>query len=328
MKNILDTDEVRFFSGRSNQELAAKITAELGLPLEQTNFARFSNDNLYIQLDASVRGRVVYIIQSLTPPVSDHLLELLMMMDIARGAAAREVHAIIPYYSYARSDKKNAPRISITGRLVADLLVTAGASHIMTMNLHSPQVHGFFSVPADPLTARMLFVEHFRAKELNPAETIVVAPDMGAAKPAARFAAGLGLSLAAANKTRLSDTTVQITGFVGRQVEGYHRAIIYDDEIATGGSMVELCRMLTGHGIEEITTVCTHGVFSGNSLERLSAVPQIVDIVTTDTVYIPPEKRLPHMTILSVASIFAEAIRLNYQCQSIGELFTYWDEET
>jgi ribose-phosphate pyrophosphokinase len=327
MKDLLDADDVRFFSGRSNPELAAKITSHLGIPLERTNFARFSNDNLYIQLDASVRGRVVYIIQSLTPPVSDHLLELLMMLDIARGAAASEIHAIIPYYSYARSDKKNAPRISITARLVADMLVTAGATHVMTMNLHSPQVHGFFSIPADPLTARTLFVEHLRTRNLNGAETIVVAPDMGAAKPAARFAAGLGLSLAAANKTRLSDTTVQITGFVGRQVEGFRQAIIYDDEIATGGSMVELCRLLVAHGVEEITTVCTHGVFSGNALERLSAVPQIVEIITTDTVHHPPEKRLPNMTILSVAPVIAEGIRLNYEGQSIGALFTYWDEE-
>jgi len=164
-----DPDDVRFFSGRSNRKLAKKIAAHLGVPLEETYFDKFSNDNLFIQLGASVRGRKVYIVQSLTTPVSDNLLSLLMMIDIAKSAAAKEIHAIIPYFSYARSDKKDAPRISITARLVADLLKTAGATHVMTMTLHSAQVHGFFSVPTDPITARMLFLEYLQKRNLDPA---------------------------------------------------------------------------------------------------------------------------------------------------------------
>src|SRR5262245_50422107 len=159
--NQVDPKDIRVFSGSSHPALAARIAASLKVPLDPTTIRRFSNDNLYVQLGASVRSRSVFIIQSITPPASDHLLELFMMLDSARGAAAREVHAVIPYYSYARSDKKNAPRISIAGRLIADLLQTAGASHVMTMTLHSPQVHGFFGVPTDPLTARALFVKHF-----------------------------------------------------------------------------------------------------------------------------------------------------------------------
>mgnify|MGYP003602488372 FL=1 len=143
----LNQSDVRLFSGRSNPVLAAAIARNLGIRLEVTHFSRFSNDNLFVQLGASVRGRKVYIVQSLVPPVSDHLMELLMMLDIANGAAASEIHAIIPYFSYARSDKKDAPRISITARLVADLMRTAGATHVMTMTLHSPQVHGFFGIP-------------------------------------------------------------------------------------------------------------------------------------------------------------------------------------
>src|SRR5690606_11668747 len=187
MTTKLNPEDVRFFSGRSNVPIAEKIAHHVGVPLDPTHSSRFSNDNLFVQLCASVRGRVVYIIQSLTPPVSDHLVGLLMMLDIAKSAAAKEIHAVIPYFSYARSDKKDKPRISITARLVADLLSTAGATRIMTMTLHSPQVHGFFSVPADPLTARGLFAEHFRDKEFHSAETIVVAPDMGSAKSTARF---------------------------------------------------------------------------------------------------------------------------------------------
>src|SRR5512141_2834819 len=163
-------EQVRFFSGSSNPTLAAAIAGELGLPLDETHITRFSNDNLFIQLGATVRYRRVYIVQSLSQPVNDHLMELLMMLDIARSAAASEVHAIIPYYSFARSDKKDAPRISITARLVADLLKTAGATHVMSMLFHSPQVHGFFAVPTDPLSSRPLFKNYLKTRDLK--ETI------------------------------------------------------------------------------------------------------------------------------------------------------------
>jgi ribose-phosphate pyrophosphokinase len=322
----LNSNDVRLFSGQSHPDLAAGIAENLSIPLEPTYFSRFKNDNLYIQLGASVRGRVVYIIQSLTPPVSDHLVELLMMLDIARGAGAREIHAIIPYYSYARSDKKDAPRISITARLVADLLVTSGATHVMTMTLHSPQVHGFFSVPTDPLTARPLFVKHFTEHNLDPTESIVVAPDMGRAKSAARFASRLGLTVAAADKHRISDKQVQIGGMVAKQVEGFRKAIVYDDEIATGTSVLSLSRVLVQCGIQEIAAVCTHGVFVDDALRQLQDLPEISEIVTTNTVPIPPEKRVPKLEILSVAPIFAEAIGHNYSRQSIGDLFTYSED--
>ncbi len=321
----LDPDDVRLFSGRSNPELADKIAQYLGVSLDETRFSRFSNDNLFVQLGASVRGRVVYIIQSLTPPVSDNLLELLMMLDIAKNAAAREIHAIIPYFSYARSDKKDAPRISITARLVADLLATAGVHHVMTMTLHSPQVHGFFSVPTDPLTARGLFVEHFRQQTLDPHQMVVVSPDSGRAKAAARFAQLLGLPVASAEKERLSDTQVKISGLIKRQVQGFDHALIYDDEIATGGSVMELSYLLLESGIRKITLICTHGLFLGKALARITAVPEICEIVTTDTVYLPLEKRLPNMTVLSVASVIGEAIRHNYCHESIGSLFSFWE---
>ena len=327
MMETLDPEDVRFFSGRSNPELAAKIADCLQVPLEETHFSRFSNDNLFVQLGASVRGRIVYIFQSLTPPVSDNMMELFMMLDIAKSAGAREIHAIIPYFSYARSDKKNAPRISITARLVADLLTTAGASHIMTMTLHSPQVHGFFSVPTDPLTARALFVDYLSQRQLDPARVVVVAPDTGRAKSASRFAGQLGLSIASADKTRVSDTEVRIGGLIRRQVRGFEHALVYDDEIATGGSVAELSYLLVESGIRRITLICTHGLFLGDALKRITAVSQIEEIVTTDTVYRPPERRLPSMTVLSVAPIFGEAIRRNYLRRSIGDLFSFWEGE-
>ncbi|MCE9645888.1 MAG: ribose-phosphate pyrophosphokinase [Chloroflexi bacterium] len=317
----ISAGEVRFFSGSSNPQLARNIAAKLGVPLDDTHITRFSNDNLYIQLSASVRYRRVYIVQSLSQPVNDHLMELLMMIDIARGAAASEVHAIIPYYSFGRSDKKDAPRISITARLVADLLKTAGATHVMSMMFHSPQVHGFFGIPTDPLSSRVVFKEYLSQQDLTGA--IIVAPDMGQAKSAARFAKTLSLPVAAGNKERISDSEVIISGLVGSQVKGHKRALIYDDEIATGGSIHELSQVLIREGVEDIVVICTHGVFSRGGLERLAAIPQITEIITTDTVHIPEEKKHPKLTVLSVAQIFADAIRHNINRESLSDLFVF-----
>lgn len=317
----IPADEVRLFSGSSNPTLAASIASELGVPLDDTHVMRFSNDNIYLQLGASARNRRVYIVQSLSQPVNDHLMELLMMLDIARGAAASEVHAIIPYYSFGRSDKKDAPRISITARLVADLIETSGATHVMSMMFHSPQVHGFFGIPTDPLSSRPVFGAYLAERDLT--GYIVVAPDMGQAKSAARFAKSLSLPIAAGNKERISDTEVKISGLVGNQVRGHERALVYDDEIATGGSILELSRVLIDEGIKEIIVVCTHGVFTRGAVEKLAVMSQISEIITTDTVDIPPEKHHPKLKVLSVASIFADSIRHNFNRESIGDLFVY-----
>lgn len=321
----VDPGEVRFFSGSSHPKLAGDIAAYLGLPLESTLITRFSNDDLYIQLGASVRSRKVFIVQSLCAPVNDHLVELFMMLDIARSAGATEVHAIIPYFSFARSDKKDAPRISITARLVADLLQTSGATHVMTMMLHSPQVHGFFSVPTDPLSARPIFRHFFSQEDLS--GTIVVSPDMGHAHSAARFARELGLPVIAGNKERISDTEVVISGLVKEQLQGCRRALLYDDEIATGGSMLETARYLVGLGVEEIAVACTHGVFTRDALSRLEAVPEISLIVASDTIPTPEDVPHPKLKVLSVAPIFAEAIKANYFRQSIGPLFAYSEDK-
>jgi ribose-phosphate pyrophosphokinase len=321
----IDAQDVRIFSGQSHPAFAKGIADYLGVPLEKSNFRRFSNDCTEVQLGASVRSRTVFIVQSLVKPVSEHLLELLIMLDIAHSAGARSVHAVIPYYSFARSDKKDAPRISIIARLVADLLATAGSTHVMTMTLHSPQVQGFFSVPTDVLTARHEFGRYFRERDLS--KTVVVSPDIGHAKSAARFAEMLKLPVIAANKERVSDTDVRITGFLGRQMRKYQRALVYDDEISTGGSVAEICKVLVKSGLQEIIPICTHGVFSGKALQRFLDIPQITEVVTTDTVPQPASKELPfRLTILPVAPLFGEAIWRNYTRQSIGGLFSYWQD--
>ncbi len=321
----IEAQDVRIFSGQSHPAFARGIADYLGVPLEKAHFRKFSNDCKEVQLGASVRSRTVFIVQSLVKPVCENLLELFIMLDIAHSAGARSVHAIIPYYSFARSDKKDSPRISIIARLVADLLVTAGSTHVMTMTLHSPQVQGFFSVPTDVLTARPEFGIYFQKRDLS--KTVVVSPDMGHAKPAAQFAEMFKLPVIAAKKERLSDAEVRVTGFSGRQVRKYQRALVYDDEISTGGSMLEICGLLAKNGVQEIIPICTHGVFSGKALERLGELPQITEVVTTDTVPPPPAKKYPYkLTVLPVAPIFGEAIWRNQMRQSLGGLFSYWKD--
>lgn len=289
----------------------------LGVPLSKSTFHRFSNDCLYVQLNANCRESDVFLIQPLAPPVQENLMELLLMLDAARGASAARATAVIPYYAYARSDKKDAPRISIAGRLVADLLTTAGANRVLTMTLHSAQVHGFFSVPTDHLNALNVLANHFRKRDLS--NTVVVAPDLGNAKSASHFARLLKLPVAAGSKQRLSDEKVVIEAIVG-DVDGKN-AIIIDDEIANGGTMVEMIECLRQHHVGHISVACTHGLFTGKAIEHLSAQPDIVEIVTTNTVPIAPEKRLPTMTVLSVAPLIAETIRRIHNGESVSSLF-------
>lgn len=309
-------NNIRVFSGSSHPELAIEICQYLGVELSPSVHRRFSNDNLYIQLCESVRETDVYIVQTFSPPVQDHLLELLMMVDAARDASARRVTAVVPYYSYARSDKKEEPRISIAGRLIADMFRTAGVSRLLTMTLHAPQVHGFFSMPVDHLTAEPVQVEHFGAREL--ANTIVVTPDIGNAKRASKFARRLGLPLAAGNKRRLADDSVDIEEIVG-SVEGKH-AIIYDDEVANGGTVCEIANLLRKRGATGVTVACTHGVFSGPAIERLRDL-EVDEIIATNTVPILPDKRLPNMSVLSVAPVFGEAIRRINLGESVSAIF-------
>jgi ribose-phosphate pyrophosphokinase len=273
-------------------------------------------------LEASCREADVFIIQPLTPPVQENLMELLLMLDAARGASAARITAVIPHFAYARSDKKDAPRISIAARLVADLLAAAGASRVLTMTLHSPQVHGFFGVPVDHMNALKVLAAHFRrAKRKNAKRKnmVVVSPDLGNAKEASHFARMLKLPVAAGSKKRLSDDRVVIDALVG-DVTGKH-AIVFDDEIANGGTIVEILRKLRERGVAGITVACTHGLFTGKAIERLRAQPDIHEIVTTDTVPVPAAKRLPNMRVLSVAPLLGEAIHRIHVGKSVSRLF-------
>ena len=305
------------FSGNAHVELAQEICRRLKLELSPSSTARFSNDCLGVQLKANCREADVFIIQPLVPPVQEHLMELLLMLDAARGASAARITAVIPHYAYARSDKKDEPRISIAARLVADLLATAGANRVLTLTLHSPQVHGFFSVPVDHMNALKVLAAHFRGRNLS--NTVVVSPDLGNAKAATHFARLLKLPVAAANKQRLSDDKVVIDAIVG-DVDG-RNVIVIDDEIANGGTIIEVLRKLRERNVKRIVVACTHGLFTGKAIERLRAQPDIEEIVTTNTVPISKEKRLPNMRILSVAPLLAKTIRNIHDGKSVSALF-------
>jgi len=305
------------FSGTAHPELAKEISRRLRIRLSPSTASRFSNDCLGVNLGANCREADVFIIQPLVPPVQENLMELLLMLDAARGASSARITAVIPHYAYARSDKKDAPRISIAARLVADLLATAGANRVLTLTLHSPQAHGFFSVPVDHMNALEVLAAHFKRRSLR--NTVVVSPDLGNAKSATHFARMLNLPVAAANKQRLSDDKVEIDAIVG-DVDRKN-VIIIDDEIANGGTIIEVLRKLRERKVKKISVVCTHGLFTGKAIERLRQQPDIEEIVTTNTVPIPKEKRLPNMRILSVAPLLAETIHRIHVGKSVSALF-------
>jgi ribose-phosphate pyrophosphokinase len=308
---------ITLFSGSANIELAEEVCKHLNLPLSPVHISRFSNDCLQVQLQASCREADVFFIQPLCPPVQEHLMELMQMLDAARGSAAARLTAVMPYYAYARSDKKDAPRIPITARLVADLLATSGADRVLTMTLHSPQVHGFFSVPVDHLNALSVLARHFRDRgELE--NTVVVSPDLGNAKNAAKFARLLNAPVAAGNKRRISDDKVMIE-LVGDVQD--KDVIIMDDEIATGGTIIETIDVVRQRGARRISVACTHGLFTGPAIDRLRAQHDIEEIVTTNTVPIASEKRLPNMKVLSIAQLLSEAIRRTHNGESISTMF-------
>jgi len=311
-------NDLMVFSGNANRDLANGICDHLQIPLSRLNISRFSNDNLFVQVQESVREKDVFIVQSFTQPVSDHIMELLIALDALRSASARRVTAVIPYFSYSRSDKKDAPRISITGRLMADLLKKAGANRVLTMDLHADAVHGFFSVPVDNLTASPTICDYFRTIT-DPTETVAVATDAGGAKRAGIFAERLGVPMAIIDKRRLNDTKV-VQGVVVGDVNG-RNAIVFDDEISTAGTLVETVKTLERTGVQKIYVGATHPVLCGPASDNLRKLA-IEKLVVTDTVAIDDTiKNFDNLVALSVAGIFAEAIRRIHEGESMGPLF-------
>jgi ribose-phosphate pyrophosphokinase len=309
--------DIAVFSGGAHPDLAKEICLHLAVPLYPTRITRFANDCLEVQLQANCRERDVFLIQPLVPPVQENLVELLLMLDAARGASAARTTVVMPHFAYARSDKKDAPRISIGARLVADLMVTAGANRVLALTLHSPQVHGFFSVPVDHLHALRELAVHFRQYDLSNA--VVVSPDLGNAKEAARFARLLGTPVAAGAKQRFSDDKVTISAVIG-EVAG-RDVIVLDDEIARGSTVLELLDKLREQGVRTIRVACTHGLFAEGALDRIGAQPDVVEIVCTNSV--PVRYQTPKLRVLSIAPALAEAMRRIHLGESVSALFNH-----
>lgn len=311
-------DELRIFAGSSNPKLAEEICCHLDMPLSPLKVSRFSNDNMHVQILDNVRERDVFVVQSFTPPVNDHIIELFITLDALRSASARRITVVMPYYSYARSDKKDAPRISITGRLMADLLVTAGANRVLTMDLHAPQVQGFFSIPVDHLTALPTIAEHVQ-KNHDLTKAVVVAADMGSVKRAGFFARHLDLPMAIIDKRRISDTNVVQGSIVGDVCD--RDAFVFEDEIATGTTLLATMQTLKDAGVRKIFVGATHPVFCGQAIQHFAAAP-VEAIFVTNTVHVPPEKHLDKITVLSVAPLLAAAIERIHTGESVGALFS------
>jgi ribose-phosphate pyrophosphokinase len=320
--------EIALLSGTANRPLAEAISRELNVPLIGADVFKFPNQNIFCRLHASVRGKDVFVIQPTcatehddgdTASVNDNLMELLIMMDTLNRDSAGRISAVVPYYGYGRTDKKDQPRVPITARLVADLISTAGANRFLTLDLHAGQIQGFFSIPVDELTAFHMLSDYFRAKAIS--DAVVIAADIGATKRARNFAAALDMPLAIIEKRRVQrpdGSRAKAMNVIG-EVEGKN-VIIFDDEIDTAGTVTQAIIFLRAAGANQVYVCATHPCFSDPAPERLSSV-EIEEIVVTDTVPLPARKLLPNITVLSVAPLLAEVIRRIHLGISVGALF-------
>ncbi len=314
--------EIKLFAGTGCPELAGDIARYLGLPLSGRDVHLFPNDNLFVRLHKSVRGQDVYVIQTTSYPVHRNLMELLILLQTLRLDSAARVTAVIPYICYARSDKKDKPRVPITARLVADMIEVAGADRYITLDLHAGQIQGFFSIPGDVLTSFHILSEYVIKLLPQMKDPVVVAADLGFAKKGRNFAAEINAPIAFIEKRRSGDDdTAAALTIIGDVTN--HDVIVIDDEVDTAGSVSEAVKLVKANGARDVYMIFVHAVLSHPAVERLSALP-LKQIITTDTIPIPPEKRSlidDRLTVLSVAPLLAEVILRGHEGRSVGELF-------
>ena len=310
-------DELKVFSGTAHPALARSVCDYLGIPLGEAEVFEFSNENIFVRILENVRQRDVYVIQPVCSPVNKNLVELLIMIDAFRRASAGRITAVVPYYGYGRTDKKDQPRVPITARLIADVITTAGANRLLTVDLHAPQIQGFFTIPVDELTALFILSEYFEERHLD--NLVVVATDIGISKRARDLAEKLNTPLAIIEKRRVGNIdTAETLNIIG-EVEGM-RALTVDDEIDTAGSLVGVVDTLLDHGVSEVYACCTHPVFSGQAVQRIANSP-VKEVVVTDTIPVNGDKKLGKITVLSMASLIGEAIHRIHTGLSIGAMF-------
>jgi ribose-phosphate pyrophosphokinase len=310
-------DELKVFSGTAHPALAGSVCDYLGIPLGEAEVFEFSNENIFVRILENVRERDVFIIQPICSPVNKSLVELLIMLDAFRRASAGRITAVVPYYGYSRTDKKDQPRVPITARLLADLITTAGANRLLTIDLHAPQIQGFFTIPVDELTARPILAQYIKEKALD--NLVVVATDIGITKVARDMAAKLGAPLAIIEKRRLgNDDSTETLNIIG-EVKGM-RALTVDDEIDTAGSLVGVVNALLKRGVTKVYACCTHPVFSGPAIQRIAASP-VKEVIVADTIPVNEDKKLDKITVLPIASLIGEAIHRIHTGLSVGAMF-------
>jgi ribose-phosphate pyrophosphokinase len=305
----------KLLAGTANRPLAEEIARCLGVELCKLTTSRFADGEIFVRIDENIRGSDIFIVQPTNAP-AENLMELLLLIDAARRASAARITCVMPYYGYSRQDRKDQPRVAIGAKLVANLVEVAGADRVLGIDFHQHQLQGFFDVPVDHLYAAPVFVSHYRKKPLK--DLVVVAPDVGAAKMARGFAKRLDGSFAIIDKRRPRANVAEVVNVVG-EVAG-RDCLIVDDMIDTAGTVVEAARALTRLGAEQVFVCATHALFSGPAAERLAGAP-IAEVTVTDTVAIPPERRFPHLKVLSVGELLSKAIRYTHSEQSVSSLF-------
>ncbi|MGB2856588.1 MAG: ribose-phosphate pyrophosphokinase [Dehalococcoidia bacterium] len=310
-------EELKVFSGNAHPELAREICEYLGIPLGEMKVFQFSNENIFVQVLENVRQRDVFVVQPICSPVNKSLMELLIIIDAMKRASAGRITAVMPYYGYSRTDKKDQPRVPITARLVADLITVAGANRVLTVDLHAGQIQGFFNIPVDELTALYSLSGYIEEKELG--DFVVVATDVGITKRARDIAARLDVPLAIIEKRRVGNADKSETLTVIGDVKG-RRAVLVDDEVDTGGSLANAADTLVEHGATEIYACCTHPILSNSGVERVAS-SLLKELVVTDTVPVPDEKKIEKMTVLSMASLIGEGIHRIHAGLSVGAMF-------
>lgn len=306
-------DRLSVFSGNAHRKLAEDICTHLGIPLGDALVSRFSDGEVRVKINENVRGKDVFIVQPTCPPTNDNLMELLIMIDALKRASAKRITAVIPYYGYARQDRKDQPRVPITAKLVANLLTVAGADRVLTMDLHAGQIQGFFDIPVDNLYAINVFIGFL--KEMNIADLTIVSPDVGGIKMARSYAKKMGAGLAIVDKRRISPDQAEAMNILGEVKD--RNLVIIDDIIATGGSLIEAVNALKKAGAKDIYAMITHGVLAGNALEKIET-SKLKMLFVSDTI---PQKEHPKVRVISVASLLAEAIKRIHWEVSISCLF-------
>lgn len=311
--------DIKIFACPTAEKFTEEVCKALNLPMGKVEHYKFANDNNFVQYKETVREQDIYLIQTTTPPVNERIMELLIMIDAAKRASAKRINVVLPYYIYSRSDKKDQPRVPVTARLIAEILEASGANRVITCDLHNTAIQAYFNIPCDRITGQHILQKYFDNKNIK--DKVVVATDAGSSKKAYKYSKYFNCPMALIDKRRDgNDDKTKAANIIG-DVKG-KTALIFDDEISTGGTITEAARILKENGVKEIYAACTHAVLCGNAIEKIKNSP-IKELVTTNTVPISEEKQIDKIKILSIAPLFAETIKRVNEAKPLGDLFEF-----